>query len=384
MKKNFTMVSGVLSVITLLLFVISCKKEEPRFCNCNPNDIVITQSDFGLGLNNPRGLKFGPDGNLYVAEGGVGGTNSTIGQCDQVPGAGPYTGSVTGARISRFDHSGSRTTVADNIPSSTTSPNIGGFISGVADVAFIGHTLYGLLTGAGCSHGVIGIDNGVFKVNKDKTWTLINDMSTFWKNNPVANPNPHDFEPDGTPYSMISQDDHLFVLEPNHGELDKVSTDGNIKRIIDISAFEGHIVPTCVTYHEGNFYVGNLDEFPIAAGGSNIYKITPGGKITTYATGFTYVLGVLVDPLGGLYVLENTVGHDFPTPGSGDIIRVDPDGSRMTIISNLDLPTAMTFGPDEKLYVSDWGYGGAPGMGKVIQLDLTCAKANGFKKIGKK
>ena len=79
-------------------------------------------------------------------------------------------------------------------------------------------------------------------------------------------------------------------------------------------------------------------------------------------------------------MLENTVGHNFPTPGSGDIIRVDPDGSRITIVSNLDLPTAMTFGPDEKLYVSDWGYGGAPGMGKIVQLDLTCARTHGFKK----
>ncbi len=40
---------------------------------------------FATGLNNPRGLRFGPDGNLYVAEAGLGGTNSTIGQCQQVP-----------------------------------------------------------------------------------------------------------------------------------------------------------------------------------------------------------------------------------------------------------------------------------------------------------
>jgi hypothetical protein len=97
------------------------------------------------------------------------------------------------------------------------------------------------------------------------------------------------------------------------------------------------------------------------------------------ATGFTAVLGITFDEVGGMYVLENTTNNPLPTPGTGDIIRIDPDGSRMTIASGLNFPTAMTFSPDNKLYVSIWGFGGAPGQGEIWQFDLTCAKQLNFK-----
>ena len=60
-------------------------------------------SVFATGLNNPRGLTFGPDGTLYVAEGGLGGPDTTSSSdCTQVPfQVGPYSGGFT-ARISRI------------------------------------------------------------------------------------------------------------------------------------------------------------------------------------------------------------------------------------------------------------------------------------------
>src|SRR6201996_698708 len=79
----------------------------------NPShaQVTSTQTVIASGLNGPRGLKFGPDGLLYVAEAGTGGTTSTKGICTQViPPIGPYVNGNT-ARISRIDSSGNRTTV---------------------------------------------------------------------------------------------------------------------------------------------------------------------------------------------------------------------------------------------------------------------------------
>jgi hypothetical protein len=76
-------------------------------------------------------------------------------------------GSDTGSRISRVDWNGVRTTYVDHLPSSTTAPGGGSGIQGVADVAFIGNDLYAVLAGAGCSHGVPDIPNGVIKINAD-------------------------------------------------------------------------------------------------------------------------------------------------------------------------------------------------------------------------
>ena len=143
---------------------------------------------FASGFNNPRGLRFGPDGYLYVAEGGTGGSNSTIGQCDQVPAVGPYTGSTTGSRISKISPTGVVSTVIDGLPSSSTNMQSGQLTSGVADVEFIGHTLYGLLTGAGCSHGVPSIHNQVFRVTRNGGWRTVADLSRYYKHHPTLHP----------------------------------------------------------------------------------------------------------------------------------------------------------------------------------------------------
>src|SRR6266508_773449 len=276
---------GVVIILALLASLSGAAYAQPPAPSANVT-VVAT------GLNNPRGLTFGPDGALYVAEGGVGGSTSVVGICEQVPPPiGPYTGGKT-ARISKIASDGTRTTVVENLPSSQTSAPSGGLVSGVADVAFVGDTLYGLLSGAGCSHGVA-------------------DVSAFVRTHPVAKPNPGDFEPDETSYDMVEVGAKLYVVEPNHGALDEVTPGGEIRRVLDISASQGHIVPTTVVFHDGNFYVGNLNTFPIVQGSSRVFKITPTGQISVFRRGLTTILGLAFDSAGRLYVLENTTGNQF-------------------------------------------------------------------------
>jgi sugar lactone lactonase YvrE len=88
--------------------------------------------------------------------------------------------------------------------------------------------------------------------------------------------------------------------------------------------------------------------------------------------GVTTALGVLFDRKGRLYVLESITSAGFPGPGAvgtGTIVRFDKWGVETTIATGLTFPTAMTFGPDGNLYVSNFGFG-IPGSGQIVKVKL--------------
>ena len=264
--------------------------------------------------------------------------------------------------------------MADGLPSSETSAALGNLVSGVGAVAFVGEQLYGVEAGAGCSHGLAGTDNTVFRVNSDGTTTEVADLSAFIKTHPVANPNADDFEPDGTWYSMVAVRGDLYAVEPNHGEVDRIDPrTGAISRLVDVSASQGHIVPTALAYH-GNFFLGNLGLFPVKVGSAKVLKLNPSGALHLWTSDLTTVLGVAFDGHDRMYVLESMTASGFPGPGelgTGQVVRVDPNGQQTVIAGGLSFPTAITIGPDGALYVSNLGFGGPiPGLGEIVRITI--------------
>ena len=169
---------------------------------------------------------------------------------------------------------------------------------------------------------------------------------------------------------MIALAGNLYAVEPNHGELDTITPDGQISRVSDISATQGHIVPTALAHH-GNFYVGNLNTFPVVPGSSKILKITPSGNVTVAIEGLTAVLGLVIDGRDRMYVLETSTAAGPPAPGTGKVIRVDRSGHQTEIASGLFFPTGMTLGPDGALYVSNVGFGPPPvGLGEILRITV--------------
>jgi hypothetical protein len=337
---------------------------------------------FATGLDEPRGLSFGSSGltgsaatDLYVAEAGHGGTLDTAGLSQTSFGAclaaGPEAphslGGYTG-RISMINAAGQRTTIVNNLPSGMDS---NGSAVGPADVEFVNGVLYGLLD-AGCDNANRDVPSGIIQIANNGSWSIF-DLSTWAQQHPSAHPDPGDYAPDGSWYSMTQANGNLYTVNPNGGQMvELVPQQAQFREIADLSSSQGWVGPTGITYHNGNFYVVTLGSFPMHQGAEKVLKIAPDGTVSVYATGLTAAVSLAFDPTGKLYVLETFTGTPFPGPsaiGTGRVVSINPGAAPQTVLSGLTFPTAMTFGPDGMLYVSNIGYG-LPGQGQVVRVNV--------------
>lgn len=175
---------------------------------------------------------------------------------------------------------------------------------------------------------------------------------------------------------MVAAHDVLYATEANHQEVDRITRDGQVSRVVDLSTLfvppPGWQGATGITYH-GNFYVGQLGTFPVRPGTQNILKLTPSGQVKVAVSGLTAVLGVAFDAQGHLFALETITTAGFPGPqsvGTGKVVCIGDNGNLTTVASGLTFPTAMTFGPDGGLYISNIGFGvPTAGAGQILRIN---------------
>ena len=337
------------------------------------------------GLNNPRGLNFGPEGALYVAEAGSGGP----GLCAEGPEGLRCYG--TTASITRIElRGGAITRVATGLPSLAVAD--GSFAIGAHDISFQGRGNAAMTIGFGGDPASRTVDFGpegaslahLARMNASGNWNLQQDLGAY-----EAEVNPTGDEEDSNPYGILVLSGKEIVADAGANALNQVNANGAISnlavfpdRMVDAPPFlelppgtqiPMDAVPTSVALGpDGNYYVGQLTGFPFPVGGANIYRVpAQGGTPEVYAGGFTAVVDVAFGPDGSLYVLELAKNGLFDAfvfnDWTGALIRVAPDGTRTEIGEGaLYAPGGVAVASDGTLYVTNNSI--FSGSGQVLRI----------------
>jgi DNA-binding beta-propeller fold protein YncE len=321
------------------------------------------------GLDNPKGLAFGPEGGLYVAEAGRGGPPSAL--CAQGPDPGPDRCYGPTGAISRYWH-GTQARVVTGLPSLET-PNFAGPAAGPQHISFQGRGGMYVTIGFGGAPSVrdsvfAGLGFGLLlKIEPSDVQQTVADIGAYEGAN-----NPDGQQVDTNPYAVLAQPGHQLVTDAGGNSLLDVRANGSISTVTTFPKVIGGFgpadaVPTEVVLGpDGAYYVSNLSGVPFTPGSALVWRVMPDGSKTVYAAGLTQVTDIAFGPEGSLYVLQHGTTPFFGGPGS--IIRIAPGGARTTIDTQgrLSRPAGLVVGPDGALYVANFST--APNNGEVLKI----------------
>ena len=367
MSRLRTLVLSLMVVFTLLLSAVPVStraQESTPMAGALPDGVEVVAS----GLTNPRGFTWGADGELFLALAGTGGPNQVIGEDGTEF---PY---FTGMTSSIVRVEGSCTVpVAEGIASFLwTDP---GWIWGVMDLAILDGQLYALLGGGGADVGLPENPNGVYRVNADGTTELVGDLSAFFRENPPAF-TPWDYGADGSVFDMEAGTDRLWVSEAVGGRLLTVTPDGQMELVADLG--EAHMVPTGVAIApEGGAYVNHETVVPFPDGAATVIHVADDGTVTDHWTGLTAGTDLTMGPDGALYAAEMATGNldeaPYLRPDTGQIVRQTGPDSLEPVVTDIDYPVHIDFGPDGALYLAYPAFGpdAGEGQGALLRIDLS-------------
>lgn len=330
-------------------------------------------------LDNPRGMAFGTDGALYVAEAGRGGTGPcmTVMRPEPVQNCYGPTGAVT--RIAN----GKQERIITGLPSLMTAD--GREVTGPHDLLPNGAHPPLVLMGLGANPTLrrdLGVAGAFFGqlIRLDETGPVsLGDLAAA-----EAKLNPDGQAFDSNPFAVATSGGNRLVVDAGGNALLSIRPNGRVDKLaifptreVTAPAFlkmpagakmPMQSVPTALTVgSNGTIYVGELTGFPFPPKSARVFKVTAGREPQVYAEGFTNIIDLALGRDGSLYVLEIATNGLTSEKTGGALIRIAPDGKRTTIASDgLVMPTNVAVGPDGALYVANFGV--MPGKGEVVRI----------------
>jgi hypothetical protein len=349
------------------------------------------------GLANPRGMNFDKHGDLWIAEAGSGafvnGATPAGATCFPGEEGGNSCFGTTGA-FTRV-HAGSQERVVTGLPS-IGDQTTGGSALGASDILPDGHHVVGLIGAGGnptdraqleAVDPAAGLFGHIVKVNpwNGTVWPFADFVQYEATNNPDKNTEEGGVDSDA--YGLLARHGGYVVADAGGNDVLSVKH----KQITTLATFASTLVPAppfiqppppggmipmqavptsvAMRPHDPDLYVGQLTGFPFVPGAANVYRIKPDGTTEVFASGFTNIVDIAWGRNGSLYVLEISAnGLASDNPGPGALYRVSADGTSRTLVAGDGLvsPTAVAFGKDGTVYVSNNGMSATDG--EVISL----------------
>lgn len=351
-----------------------------------PAAAVSGPEPVATGLDAPWKLAEGPDGTMYVAEGGVGGDVCTMvvgPDGDEVEACAGASGAVTA-----FDADG-QSRVATGLP----SVQLGTEPIGPQGIAFDSLGRLHVVTGlggdaaarAGYEQDALG---SLIRISSSGEATVVADLVEWEEANDPDAGLPGVTGPDSNPYGLAFDGTDALVADAGGNSLVRVTANGSasLEALFPPTFVEpppfipapGQIpmqaVPTTVEVTAGQILVGQLTGFPFPVGGASIYDVSSGTP-TAALTGFTNVIDMAIADDGTIYVLEfaSTSLLD-PAGPQAALVQVRTDGTRKVLLYGAELPVpgGVAVGSDGMVYVSVCTLCG-PGQGMVWKVDPSVA-----------